>query len=186
MARVAADLGTSTSRTRRLALTALPAGFARSATAATRVLLVEGPTDRAVLAVLLAGREGTVVLDVGGKHLLPFAAALVRGLGGSPHVLLDGDAEGWRRADNPARARTTHRRSTDAVLAQLRGTGATVLVDDLEAELAQWPSFVAALEGAGGALRVKDPARYATAAREADPADLPPVLRALATTPTWH
>ncbi|MGI4896568.1 MAG: TOPRIM nucleotidyl transferase/hydrolase domain-containing protein [Janthinobacterium lividum] len=179
MALVATTLATSTSRARRLAHTALPAGFVSSAATSARVLLVEGATDRVVLAALLIEYPDVAVLEVGGKHLLPLGAAVARAVGARVHVLLDGDGDGWRRQANSARARSTHRRSTSAVLSQLGATPSTVLPDDLETELAQWPSFVQALTHGGGRLRRKDPLAYADAVARAGCADLPPGLAAL-------
>ncbi len=194
MAQVAAFLGTSTARARRLARTALPPGFVRSAAAAAThgcpVLVVEGATDAAVLAPLLGaaaaepsrGTATPVVLAAGGKHVLPLAAAVVQALGADWHVLVDGDADGWRRAANRSRARAVHRRSTAGVVRLLPPQRCTVLPDALEAELARWPSFVAALQRHGGELTgpaAKDPARYAAAAAEARTADAPERLLAL-------
>ncbi|WP_432548922.1 hypothetical protein [Kineococcus auxinigenes] len=183
VAQVAAFLGTSTARARGLARTALPPGFVRAVRGASAhgraVLLVEGATDAAVLTPLL---RGPVVLAVGGKHLLPVAGAVAEALGADWHALVDGDADGWRRAANRARARAVHRRSTAAVLRLLPPQRCTVLPDALEAELARWPSFVAALHRHGGQLSgpdAKDPARYAAAAAEARAADAPGRLLAL-------
>ncbi|WP_337059989.1 hypothetical protein [Kineococcus sp. G2] len=190
VALVAAALGTSTARARRLARTALPPGFARSARRAGEqgraVLLVEGTTDAAVLGPLLSGPAGPVVLAVGGKHPMPLAGAVAQAVGASWHAVVDGDADGWRRARNRSRARTAHRRATAEVLRQLPPQRVTVLPDALEAELALWPSFVAALRAHGGDLTgpgAKDPARYAAAAADADPADAPARLLALRATP---
>ncbi|WP_432523323.1 TOPRIM nucleotidyl transferase/hydrolase domain-containing protein [Kineococcus sp. SYSU DK006] len=165
---VAASLRTSTARARRLAHTALPAGFARSVAGAARVLLVEGATDAAVFGVLLEG-SGVRVVAAGGKHALPLAAALCRAHGAAVHVVLDGDGGAWRRSRTPARARATARRATAQVLADLAPAPVTTLQDDLEAELAQWPSFTVPA--------TKDPAAYEAAARAAARDDLPVVLR---------
>ncbi|WP_432505438.1 hypothetical protein [Kineococcus arenarius] len=183
VAQVAAFLGTSTARARGLARTALPPGFVRAVRGAAghgpAVLLVEGATDAAVLTALL---DGPVVLAVGGKHLLPAAGAVAEALGARWHALVDGDADGWRRAANRTRTRAVHRRSTAAVVRLLPPPRCTVLPDDLEAELARWPSFVAALHRHGGRLSgpgAKDPARYAAAAAEARADDAPERLLAL-------
>jgi len=178
VAQVAATLGTTTSRARRLAHTALPAGFVRAAQDADRVVVVEGPTDVAVLAVLLPRVR---VLAAGGKNVLPLAAAVALALGAGVHVVADADSGGWRRAANPSLARANHRRATARVLAALGGVPHTLLPDDLEAELAGWPSFLAGLAGRGATLLDKDPAAYAAAAAGAGRHDLPPVLRGLVT-----
>ncbi|NAZ87726.1 hypothetical protein [Kineococcus indalonis] len=185
VALVAASLGTSTARARRLARTALPPGSVRSARAAAArgrpVLLVEGATDAAVLTVLLGG-DGPLVVAAGGKHVLPLAAAVAGAVGADWHVLVDGDGDGWQRAANRSRARATHARSTRRVLDALPPQRCTVLPDALEAELAGWPSFVAALRRLGGELSgpaAKDPARYAAAAAAAGTADAPERLVAL-------
>ncbi|WP_432570020.1 TOPRIM nucleotidyl transferase/hydrolase domain-containing protein [Kineococcus sp. SYSU DK005] len=166
------------------------------------VLLVEGATDAAVLTALLGeddrrdehdqrdgrgghhehGARAPLVVAAGGKHALPLAAAVAGALGAQWHVLLDGDAEGWRRSANRSRARTTHARSTERVLRALPAQRCTVLPDALEAELERWPSFVAALRRLGGELTgpaAKDPARYAAAAAAAGDADAPARLLAL-------
>ena len=176
MAHVAATLGTTTARARRLAHTALPAGFVRSARGAARVVVVEGPTDVAVLAVLLPRVE---VLAAGGKNVLPLAAAVALALGARAHVVLDADSGGWRRATNPGLARVNHRRATARVTAALGDVPHTLLPDDLEAELTGWPSFLAELSRGGSSLRAKDPAAYAAAAGRAGLDDLPDALRAL-------
>ena len=167
---VAASLRTSTARARRLAHTALPAGFARSVAGAAQVLLVEGATDAAVFGVLLEG-SGVRVVAAGGKHVLPLAAALCRAHGAAVHVVLDGDGGAWRRSRTPARARATARRATAQVLADLAPAPVTTLPDDLEAELAQWPSFTVPA--------TKDPAAYEAATRAAARDELPAVLRSV-------
>ncbi len=158
MAHVAASLGISTNRARRLAHTALPAGFVRSVTQAPRVLLVEGATDAAVFGALVE----VPVLAVGGKHVLPLAVAVARAHGAEVEVVLDGD-DGLHRAHHGSRR----------VLAELAGVPVHVLPGDLESVLAQWPSFTEALHRNGSTLEVKNPAAYATAARGASTADLP-------------
>lgn len=193
MAHVAAFLGTTTARARRLAHTALPAGFVRSVQGAGAVVVVEGATDVAVLGVLLSRLAtgtrppqagvvgGVVVVAAGGKNVLPLAAAVCLALGARVHVVLDADAGGWRRAGNPGLARVNHRRATARVLGALGDVPRSVLPDDLEAELAGWPSFLRELTLAGSVLTEKDPAAYAVAAARADLADLPDALRDLTT-----
>ncbi|WP_432543127.1 OLD family protein [Kineococcus sp. SYSU DK002] len=154
MARVAASLGISTNRARRLAHTALPAGFA-SALTGPRVVLVEGATDAAVFGALL----DTPVLAVGGKHVLPLAVAVARAHGVDvAAVVLDGD-------DEHHRAHHGTRRVRDA----LTGVPVHVLAGDLEAALAGWAGFTEALRRTGSTPGDKDPAAYATAARSAPP-----------------
>ena len=164
LARVAAALSTSTNRARRLAHTALPAGFVRAVAGVPRVLLVEGPTDVAVLTALL----DVPVLAVGGKHVLPLAVAVARAVGCEPGVVLDADS-------------THHRahRASARLLDELRGTLVHLLPDDLEATLLQWPSFLDALSRTGSGLDAKDPRAYAAASRAAGRGDLPPDLAAL-------
>jgi hypothetical protein len=176
VAHVAATLGTSTARARRLAHTALPAGFVRSVRGAAAVVLVEGPTDVAVLQVLL---PGVPVVAAGGKNVLPLAAAVASALGAAAHVVLDADSGGWRRAGNPGLARVNHRRATERVLTALGAVPRTVLPDDLEAELAGWPSFLEALRNSGSTLLEKDPRAYAQAAARAGRTDLPDALHRL-------
>ncbi|GAA0293651.1 hypothetical protein GCM10009528_08170 [Kineococcus aurantiacus] len=166
MAHVAACLGTSTNRARRLAHTALPAGFARAVTV-PRVVLVEGATDAAVLGALLA----VPVVAVGGKHVFPLAVAVARAHGADVDVVLDSDA-GDHRAHHGSR-----RVQAALAAAPVR---LHVLPGDLEVSLAGWASFLHALHRDGGALD-KDPARYAAAARAASRADLPPTLSCLIT-----
>ncbi|MEW1958136.1 hypothetical protein [Kineococcus sp. NPDC059986] len=165
VARVAATLGTSTNRARRLARTALPAGFVLQVARHRHVVLVEGATDAAVLDVLLGGR--LPVLAVGGKHLLPLAAALAGAHGAAVDVVLDGDdGEGAGH-----RAREDSRRVRDA----LPGVPVHVLPGDLESCLARWPAFLAALPGG----LTKDAVAYARAATAALASEPPPELRAL-------
>lgn len=54
----------------------------------------------------------------------------------------------------------------------------TIWGDDLEAERALWPSFMAALDESRGRLRQKNALIYRAAAQEADIADAPDSLRA--------
>jgi hypothetical protein len=164
VARVATSLSISTNRARRLAHTALPAGFVRAVAATPRALLVEGPTDVAVLSALL----DAPVLGVGGKHVLPLAVAVARALGCAPQVVLDADS-GHHRAH----------RGSERLLEQLRGTVVHLLPVDLETVLADWPSFLEALSRNGSSLDAKDAPAYAAAARAARRDDLPPELTRL-------
>ena len=164
VARVAASLSISTNRARRLAHTALPAGFARSVASAPRALLVEGPTDVAVFSALL----DPPVVAAGGKHVLPLAVAVARALGCVPGVVLDADTHHHRA-----------HRGSERLLDQLRGTVVHVLPVDLETALGGWPSFLRALSRTGSGLGAKDPRAYAAAARAARREDLPPDLAAL-------
>jgi hypothetical protein len=161
VASVAASLGISTNKARRLALTALPAGFVRSLR--PRTVLVEGATDVAVLGELL----DVAVLAVDGKHVFPLAVAVARALGCHVQVVLDGD-EADHRAEH----------GTRRVLAELTDVRVHVLPGDLETVLAGWPSFVDALARNGSDLRAKFPAAYAAAARAARRDDLPLPLSA--------
>ncbi|WP_380170350.1 hypothetical protein ACFEMC_14880 [Kineococcus sp. DHX-1] len=164
VALVATTLGTSTNRARRLVRTALPAGFVLQVAGQSRVVLVEGATDVAVLTVLLAG--AAPVVAAGGKHALPLAAAVARALGAVVDVVLDAD-------DGPAaghRAREDSRR----VLAELGDVPVHVLPGDLETCLAQWPAFLRALPGG----LTKDAAAYGRAAQAARSSP-PPVLARL-------
>ncbi|MEZ0166593.1 hypothetical protein AB2L27_17680 [Kineococcus sp. LSe6-4] len=162
VARVATTLETSTNRARRLVRTALPAGFVLQVSGRARVVLVEGPTDVAVLGVLLGGR--VPVVAAGGKHLLPLAAALAGALGTAVDVVLDGD-------DGPGAG---HRARQDSlrVRAELTGVPVHVLPGDLETCLARWPAFVRALPRG----LTKDAGAYARAAAAALPEGAPPVL----------
>lgn len=96
-----------------------------------------------------------------------------------------------------ASARTSHQQQTDEMLAILPagaipivGTAPytfgdatavtdiyTIWHDDIEAELAKWPSYNSALISGGGQLRTKDFIAYKDATMAADLADLPPTLR---------
>lgn len=165
VALVATTLGTSTTRARRLVRTALPAGFVLQVAGQPRVVLVEGATDAAVLAALL--HTGPPVVAVGGKHVLPLAAATARALGAAVDVVLDAD-------DGPGaghRAREDSRR----VRAELEDVPVHVLPGDLETCLAQWPAFLVALP----AGLTKDAAAYGRAATAARSSEPPPVLARL-------
>ncbi|MFD0482642.1 hypothetical protein ACFQ46_08570 [Kineococcus sp. GCM10028916] len=161
VAHVAASLRISTNRARRLAHTALPAGFVRSVSRTSEALLVEGPTDVAVFSALV----DVPVLAVGGKNVLPLAVAVARAHGCEPRVVLDADAHHHRA-----------HRGSERLLDLLSGTVVHVLPVDLEAALRDWPSFLAALHRTGSGLGAKDPAAYAAAVGEARRDDLPPAL----------
>jgi len=163
VARVATSLGISTNKARRLALTALPAGFVRSLLPG--VVLVEGTTDEAVFAELLP----VPVLAVGGKHVLPLAVAVTRAHDCRVSlVIVDGD-------DDVHRAQ----HGTQRVLDELPDVPTIVLPGDLEDVLATWPSFLDALQRNSSDLTSKDASAYATAARAATRADLPASLESV-------
>ncbi|PRY15356.1 hypothetical protein [Kineococcus rhizosphaerae] len=173
VAHVAALLAISTNRARRLAHTALPAGFVLRV-GVPHVVLVEGATDVAVFSAVLA----TPVVAVGGKHLLPLAVAVARARGATVEVVLDGDEHDHRAEHGTRRVL--------AALDELAGRDGRVRVHvlpgDLEHCLASWPSFLDALHRDGSGLDRKDPAAYARAATRAGRDDLPAVLT-LATSP---
>lgn len=163
---------------------------------ARRALLVEGPTDRAVLQTVLRrlGDTATEVIPAGSKVRLATHHALSSAFGITHHVLFDGD--GGPVAGGPAqrhRVIRSRRSATDSLLVALEPSGCawsfggpTVIGErwsafgtDLEAELANWPSFLSALSAHGGQLRSKHGAQLQRAAAAARLADLPSSFRGL-------
>ena len=147
--------------------------------------------------------EGVAVLAVGSKENLLIPYQILAGLKIPTYLIADCDSLGAARkhAVNPdsnlEAGEASHKNATEILLGWLpvsmvAGVGTlpfsygdpsvvtqhyALLKDDLEEELAAWPSFVDALSGNGGALRMKkDVAAYRSAAMEADMTDLPPIF----------
>lgn len=184
----------------------LPTTFAEGFFADS-VVLVEGDTDRVVIETLAIrlgipfDERGISVIALGGKSALKIPAGLLESLGIPTFVVADGDADGASRNhsdEGQARrsADASNRSATQRLVEWLpesvpiHGTipytyGDPSLVtgryviwrDDLESELANWPSFLDALIAAGGKLRDKSVLTYRTAITEARTDDLPAVLR---------
>ena len=172
------------------------------------VVLVEGDTDQAVLEALGEklgtpfDSEGISVLEVSSKESLSIPFALLRGLNIPTYVVFDSDWLGASRknlndAAKQAQSHASHKQSTERILGWLPPAAAIhgslpfqfgdpttiashycVWNDDIEEELGNWPSFIAALTSDGGALRQKDVLAYRSAVIDADLADLPPSLKA--------
>jgi len=170
------------------------------------VVLVEGDTDRAVLDALSEKQNrpfdaaGISVQDMAGKGGLAIPNAMLTKLDIPTYVIADADALGAHRkhaadAIKEAEAHASHQRATNELLTWLPTSAAvlgtlpfafgdstivcahyTIWNDDIEAELANWPSFVTALAANGHSLRDKDLLAYRTAVIEADLADLPDSL----------
>lgn len=173
---------------------------------ADAVVLVEGETDKAVLEAFgeLVGLPldsiGVCVLEVSSKESLKIPFHIFRELEIPTYVIADGDALGAARSHpgNPieeARAHASHEASTNRVVSWLPASTAilgsaphvfgspttvtaeyTVWNDDVEEELAVWPSFVTALANNSGKLRHKDLLAYRSAVLESDAVDIPATL----------
>ncbi|MCU1471020.1 MAG: hypothetical protein JWQ39_2169 [Glaciihabitans sp.] len=173
---------------------------------ADAVVLVEGETDKAVLEAFgdLIGLPldsiGVCVLEVSSKESLKIPFHIFRELEIPTYVIADGDALGAARkhpsdATKEASVHASHERSTDRVVSWLPASTAiqgsaphvfgspttvaadyTLWNDDVEEELAVWPSFVVALGNNGGKLREKDLLAYRSSVLEADVADIPNTL----------
>lgn len=176
---------------------------------ADAVVFVEGDTDRVVIEELadrLGGARGggTAVLALGGKESIKVPWHLLELLGIPAFVVADADAESAARKyvdneDKRAAAADSHRAATETLtewLPEVQDTRVgsaphmwgdpttitdcwAVLHDDLEAELAQWPSYVAALTQAGAELRCKNVAAVRSAVIDAELQDLPTNLQSL-------
>jgi hypothetical protein len=149
--------------------------------------------------------RGISLLELGGKSGLRIPHAVFTSLDIPAYVIADGDAGGASRvtkgstsgeiAANRANAEKSNEAATQKLIAWLPESNVTrgavpyvfgqptvvtdrytIWRDDLEAELALWPSFLAALEAAGGRLRQKSVLTYRVAAQEADVNDLPDSL----------
>ncbi|MHA3723014.1 ATP-dependent nuclease [Leucobacter sp. HY1910] len=175
---------------------------------ADSVVLVEGDTDRAVLEALASKLDldldsrGTSVIEVSAKESLRIPFELFAALGIPTHVMADADYLGAARKhpSNQARqdlARTSHQLATETIVgwapSENGAVGAgtfqfgdqttvtpfvTYWHDDLENELSEWPSFMAALRADGYQLRDKNLYAYRSAVDDADIDDMPEKLRA--------
>ncbi|WP_082485252.1 AAA family ATPase [Rathayibacter sp. Leaf296] len=181
---------------------------------ADAVALVEGETDRAVLEAICARLDldldarGLSVLEVSSKEAIRIPREILTALGIPVFVVADGDFEGAARKHptdtaKQADAHGSHKKSTEDIIAWLPAAtsraGATPHVfgapttvsdkyifwhDDLEGELAAWPSFVTELTANGGDVvsrSKKDLYAYRNAVIDADLADLPQLLKDAAT-----
>ena len=173
---------------------------------ADAVVLVEGETDKAVLEAFgeLVGRPldaiGVCVLEVSSKESLKIPFHIFRELEIPTYVMADGDALGAARSHpvnrtEEARAHASHEASTNRVLSWLPNSTSilgssphvfgnattvtedyTIWNDDIEEELASWPTFVAALANNSSKLRHKDLLAYRSAVLESDVGDIPNTL----------
>lgn len=147
---------------------------------------------------------GISVLDMSGKGSLRIPAAMLRQLGIPTYVIADGDSLGSARkyavgSQEEIDAHISHQNATDDLLAWLPAPtradfGAipftfgdptlvadtfTIWEDDIENELAKWPSFVTAQSQNRHSLRQKDMLAYRVDVVDASTSDVPPMLRAL-------
>jgi putative ATP-dependent endonuclease of OLD family len=147
---------------------------------------------------------GISVVDIGGKGSLRIPAGILNELGIPTYPVADGDALGAVRKHPRARkaradVEARHRAECDGLTAWLPVGSAvrtgvepykfgaptiitgryTIWHDDLETELAKWPSFVAAQAANGHSARSKNVLEYRTDVLEADLDDLPLTLRTL-------
>jgi energy-coupling factor transporter ATP-binding protein EcfA2 len=142
---------------------------------------------------------GVAILAMGSKENLEIPYRILAALNVATYVVADCDKLGAARkhpndASASAQVDASHKNSTELLLgwlpsaATVTGTGSlpfaygdptlvtshyTLWNDDIETELAQWPSFMASLKSNGGALRSKNVANYRLASMSADVADLP-------------
>lgn len=192
---LAADLGRPRNDLVRELATAAPETITRLLRA-RRALLVEGPTDRAVLETVLRRLDDTAteVIPAGSKVRLAALHGLSSAFGIAHHVLFDGD--GGPVVGGPARRHRvvrSRRSATESLLLVLEpsggawrfgdptliGGGWSVFAADLEDELAGWPSFLSALSRHGGQLRSKRREQLGRAAAAAQLADLPSSFRGI-------
>ncbi|MEV8181512.1 AAA family ATPase [Specibacter sp. NPDC078692] len=176
---------------------------------ADAVVLVEGDTDKVCLEGLADRLSfsfdlaGIAVIHVGGKNELYMAYVILDSLKVPTYVIADGDAD---RADakhasgspGHANAMESNERQTAGIVSWLppgiaiKGAvpysfgDPTVITDsfaiwrdDLETELANWPSFISELGRAKGALREKKVFTYRAATVSALETDVPHNLRAV-------
>ena len=147
---------------------------------------------------------GISILDMSGKGNLKIPATMLQKLGIPTYIVADGDALGAARAHpNNATAETaahnSHKADTDKLMMWLPvstiashgtlpfsfGDGTVVSEnyavweDDVENELANWPSFVAAQTINSHLIRQKDMLAYRVDVVEADTSDVPPALSAV-------
>ncbi|WP_341954368.1 AAA family ATPase [Salinibacterium sp. TMP30] len=178
---------------------------------ADAVALVEGDTDRAVVEALASklnlalDARGISVVEVSSKESLRIPYEILRALQIPVFVYADGDFLGAKRKHPSDTAKESlvhgsHRASTEMISTWLPAStavqgvlpvtfgGLTVVAshyvlwhDDLEEELANWPSFVSALLANGdGDVRSrtkKDLFAYRSAIIDADSGDLPANLK---------
>jgi putative ATP-dependent endonuclease of OLD family len=171
---------------------------------ADAVVLVEGDTDRVViesLAELLGtplDSSGIAVVSCESKSALRTPHAIFTELGIPAYVVFDSDGLGYTRKPEKLHQ---HKRDTELMLSWLPEThqvlgevpkkfgDATAVCahwtwweDDLESQLEQWPSFVAAVADAHGASvrdAGKNSSHYRTAVQNAKEEDVPATLRQL-------
>jgi energy-coupling factor transporter ATP-binding protein EcfA2 len=147
---------------------------------------------------------GISILNMGGKGSLRIPAIMLQKLGIPTYIVADGDSLGAARkhpADAVAAATVhgSHKGDTDSLMVWLPvSTTAThgtlpyafedgsvvtenyaVWEDDIENELANWPSFVAAQSANSHQVRQKDMLAYRVDVVDSDVADVPASLLAL-------
>lgn len=178
---------------------------------ADSVALVEGDTDRAVVEALASRLnlaldvKGISVLEVSSKESIRIPYEILHALGIPAFVFIDGDFLGAKRkhptdAAKESSAHASHKAATESIIAWLPSSVAVqgnlpvlfgnptvvashfvVWYDDLEEELAAWPSFDAALVANGdGSIRArtkKDLYAYRNAILDADMSDMPDTLK---------
>ncbi len=206
IADVAAKAGCAEAQVEKIVAKRLPNTFAEGFFSDV-VVLVEGDTDKVVLETVaeMMGTPldvaGISVLDMSGKEGIAVPLEILNALGIAAYVVADGDGLGYTRkpASRQAQAKASHQQSTETLCARLPMSSTTVRrgalpysfgdpslvtddftiwIDDVEEELAAWPSFVTELTSAGGELRSKDLLAYRTALLDAEIAELPQNLRA--------
>lgn len=206
LSRLAVAAGCDEARAQKTIQLNLPTAFSEGFFADS-VVLVEGETDKVILESLAELMDspldglGISVLDMSSKDAIqvPFAM-LSKELGVPAYVMVDGDALGAaRKHSDPAKAanaRNSHRKSTETICGWLPAATAchgtlpytfgsptvvtdnyTIWEDDIEEELAKWPSFLIALQANGGALREKNVLAYRAALLASDVDEMPASLK---------
>lgn len=173
------------------------------------VVLVEGDTDKVFLEAISEKRSfpfdalGVAVIQVGGKNEIRMARSILDSLEIPCYVVFDADfdASKIKYPDDEKRCQKAHesnKKATEEILAWLCSGGSvygpsefsfgestvvgvnfTAWKNDLESELQNWPSFMAALRNAGGTLGSKKAMTYRAGVMGADIADMPDAFSAL-------
>lgn len=201
VAEIAADSGKPEDQVLKIVQKKVPTTFSEGFFA-DAVVLVEGDIDRAVVETLAErqGRPldaaGISVLEAGGKGGITVPASILGALAIPTFIVFDGD---FVDGDKPE-ARTSKRLQTESILERLPDSTARVGAlpyefgnptvvsgdfaiwsDDIEGELAAWPSFLTALEASGHSLGEKNVLAVRAAVLESEMADVPASLDALIT-----
>jgi len=206
IAEVASRAGCANANVEKIVEKRIPTSFSEGFFCDT-VVIVEGDTDKIVIETLsdklgqALDSRGISVIEMSGKGGLKVPYSIFQELEIPAYVIVDGDALGAARkypqdATKRASAHASHQEATNDVLAWLPISSArhgtlpyafgnqtvvtnhfTIWEDDVEEELAKWPSFITALTANGSKLRSKNILAYRNAVLDADLADCPEILK---------